>query len=199
MAAAGPRWFSGRSVSGAALRSTGLDHTAIIAVFFVAGLMLLLAETVIPSSGMLTVGALVCLAIAVVNTYMRSTTAGLIATVVCVVTIPTLFILGIKYVRYLPFGKHLAPPNPVLTDKDRAYDRSGAQACLGQDGRAVTPLRPVGLCEFSGRRIQCVAESGMIETGAEVTGVDLRLNQLVVRPVHRQSTDRQATSPNTTK
>ena len=34
---------------------------------------------------------------------------------------------------------------------------------LGAVGVVLTPLRSVGMCDFAGQRVECVAESGYIE------------------------------------
>lgn len=158
-----------------------MDHTAVIALLYLAGVLLLVAEIFVPSGGLLTVGALICMGVAVFNTFARDTTAGIIGSVACVVTIPTVFILGLKYLHRLPFGDRLAPPNPSLTEKDRSFDAGEYSSFIGVSGVAVTHLRPIGVCEFNGRRVQCRAESGMIDAGTGVVGIGMKLNNLEVR------------------
>jgi membrane-bound ClpP family serine protease len=45
----------------------------------------------------------------------------------------------------------------------------------------LTPLRPVGICEFSGKRIECVAESGYVEKGTPVEVIRVQGTQPTVR------------------
>ncbi len=160
-----------------------MDQLSIIILLYVIGLLLLVLEVFIPSHGLLTVGALVCLGFAVAGTFARDTTAGIIGVAACAITIPTVFFLGIKYIRYLPMGHRLAPPNPAAGQTGPAFDPTDYQAYMGKVGRAVTALRPAGICEFAGRRVQCVAEAGIIDPGTHVVGVEMHLNNLVVRPV----------------
>jgi membrane-bound ClpP family serine protease len=159
-----------------------VDSIGVIITLYIAGLILLGLELFIPSHGLLTILALVCLGFAVVGTYARDMTTGLVATGICVVTIPTVLLLGIKYVHRLPMGKHLAPPNPMPAEARPAFDSSDYVIFVGKTGRAVTALRPVGVCEFGGRRVQCVAESGIIDPDTTVVGTEMRLHNLVVRP-----------------
>ena len=167
----------------------GLDHIGIIAILYVAGVLLLVAEVFVPSHGLLTLGALACLGVAVYHTFVRSTTAGIVGTIGCMIVVPTILMLGIKYVQYLPMGDKLAPPNPTAEETGCAYDRSDCEAAIGKIGRAVTPLRPVGICDFDGRRIQCTAESGMIDADTVVVGVDMHLHHLVVRSHESTTTE----------
>ena len=159
-----------------------MDNVGLILLLYVIGLLLIVAELFIPSHGLITLAALACLGAALYKTYTLNAFTGLIGLSACLVLVPTIMIVGLKYVRYLPMGHKIAPPNPVLTDRDRAFDAGTAERLIGRKGRAVTLLRPAGVCEFEGRRIQCVAQSGMIEPGAEVVGVAMQLNSLVVRP-----------------
>ena len=52
---------------------------------------------------------------------------------------------------------------------------------LGQTGRALTPLRPVGMCEIDRRKVECVAESGYVEKGACIEVVRVEGMQPTVR------------------
>jgi membrane-bound ClpP family serine protease len=51
---------------------------------------------------------------------------------------------------------------------------------IGQTGRCVSPLRPVGVCDFGGRRVSCLAEYGLIESGATVVGTRITGGNLAV-------------------
>lgn len=52
---------------------------------------------------------------------------------------------------------------------------------LGARGIAATPLRPAGIAEFDGERMDVVAQGEMIETGATVVVTRLDGNRIVVR------------------
>ncbi len=159
-----------------------MDHLGIIILLYIAGVLLLVAELMLPSHGILTLGALACLGVAVYQTFQRDMTAGIVGTGVCLIMVPTILLVGIKYIRYLPMGDLMAPPNPTREDVGAAFDSSEIEALIGQTGRTVSQLRPVGICEFNNKRIQCVAESGMIDRNTAVIAVGLHLNNLMVRP-----------------
>ena len=160
-----------------------MDQIGIIALLYFAGFTLLIAELFVPSHGLLTLTAMACMAVATYHTFEHSTTVGIIGTVACLVLVPTVLFLGLKYVRYLPMGDSLAPPNPTFSSAGSVLDSSNIEAFIGQTGRAVTPLHPVGICEFNGHRIPCVAESGMIDVETKVMGAEMRLQNLAVRPL----------------
>lgn len=165
-----------------------MDSVGAIFFLYFVGVMLIAAELLLPSHGMLTIAALVCFGVAVYHTFGQNQTLGIVAALGCIVFVPAALLLGIKYVAYLPFGDHFAPPNPTQAQIGDAFDNDDDSAELvGQSGKAITPLRPVGICDFSGRRIQCVSESGVIDPGQIVRGVGVQMNTLEVRPEDSRS------------
>jgi len=152
---------------------------------FAVALVIFAAEVVIPSGGLLTVLGLAALAWAVYQFFTVSTTAGVVSMAVSAVGVPATAIWVLNHIDLLPFGRKIAPPNPehyrhTLGDTHGTGATSLAEM-VGYTGRALSPLRPVGRCEFDGRRIQCVTEGGMIDAGAEVLAVGVQMNNLVVK------------------
>ena len=45
----------------------------------------------------------------------------------------------------------------------------------------MTPLRPVGMCDFAGQRLECVAESGYNDRNRTVEMIKVEGTQLTVR------------------
>ena len=82
--------------------------------------------------------------------------------------------------RPTPIGRRIAPPNPKLTSADTSIPIDELERHIGQLGRSISPLRPVGICEFSGRRISCVAEFGMVEAGVVVEAIGIKGGNLSV-------------------
>ena len=54
---------------------------------------------------------------------------------------------------------------------------------LGAIGSVITPLRPVGMADFDGSRIECVSESGFIDNDKNVKVIKVEGTQLTVRVV----------------
>ena len=52
---------------------------------------------------------------------------------------------------------------------------------VGQSGRSLTPLQPVGAAEFAGLRVLALSEEGSIPAGTPVRAVGVRRARLVVR------------------
>ena len=154
---------------------------AILLLLYGVGILMLVAEIFIPSHGVLSVSGLGFLIAAVVKTFMYGgREAGVVAILACLVLLPLFAFVAIKYWRLTPIGRRIAPPNPVLTASDTSIPGEELSRLIGQTGRSATPLRPVGICEFNGRRISCIAEFGIIDAGTTVQGIRIAGSNLAV-------------------
>jgi membrane-bound serine protease (ClpP class) len=71
---------------------------------------------------------------------------------------------------------------PPLRDRgDAIADSAELNKLLGEVGQVLTPLRPVGMCEFAGRRVECVAENGYVDKGKTIKVIRVQGTQLTVR------------------
>ena len=158
-----------------------MTDAGLIALLFVIGVVVLFAELLLPSFGMLTAIALGCFIGGVVLTFQTyGQTAGLVATVVCAIGLPIGGSIAMRIWPRTRLGKMVIPPNPILTEEDTSIPVAKLNALVGKTGRALSPLRPVGVCDFDGQRISCVAESGLVDMGTEVEGVGVSGGNLTV-------------------
>jgi len=89
----------------------------------------------------------------------------------------------LRFLPRLPFGRRLILERGLAAAQGYASaPRSDAQL-LGKRGRASSPLRPAGIAEIDGRRVDVVSDGELIDAGQfiEVTRVDG--NRIVVRPI----------------
>jgi membrane-bound ClpP family serine protease len=161
-----------------------MDYWLIFAVFlYLICAALIIAEVFVPSGGVISVMALFALAGGLVIFFRHSVTVGIIGIVVAVIMIPTVLVMAFKILPKTAFGKNvnLEPPKRQLGDAIPDTDR--IKNLLGQIGVAISPLRPIGMCDFSGKRIECVAESGYVEKGKKVKVIRVQQTQLTVRVI----------------
>jgi membrane-bound serine protease (ClpP class) len=77
----------------------------------------------------------------------------------------------------------------VLSDSLRrdadadAADHETRSVLLGRTGRAVTPLRPGGVVEVDGARVEVETEGAFVASGSEVRVVAMDRRRFIVRPV----------------
>lgn len=160
-----------------------MEQIGVILLLYLIGAVVLVAEIFIPSHGILTVVGLGLLIAGSYKTFQLSDFAGY-ASVVCVLAfVATFAVLAVKFWHRTPIGRRISPPNPVLTKEDTGNIDELLEPLLGTTGKALTPLRPVGTCEFDGRRLPCIAEYGLIDRGAEVTALRIHGRGFAVAPV----------------
>jgi len=154
------------------------------AVFlFLLSAVLIIAEVFVPSGGLISVCSLACLIGGIAIFFQQSTTAGWIGIVVAVIMIPSVVIMAYKIFPNTRFGKSVTLEPPVRQVGDAVPDSVELKQLLGSVGKVLTPLRPVGMCDFSGERVECVAESGYVDRDKKVKVIRVEGTQLTVRVV----------------
>lgn len=160
-----------------------MSAVTIIILLFAAGVLVLVAELFLPSHGVLSVLAVGLLVAGIVQTFRYGgQRAGGIATLACLIGLPIFAAAAIRIWPKTWIGRRIAPRNPVVTDRDTSVPVEEISRYIGQYGLSTTQLRPVGFCEFNGRRVPCIAEFGLIEPGTIVEGIRLTGGNLAVEP-----------------
>jgi len=144
---------------------------------------LLVAEVFVPSGGLITVIAMMCLIAGLVIFFKHSVVAGWIGVFIAVVMIPAVLIIAYKLFPKTKFGKGVILSPPERQAGDAIPDTDKLKGLLGKEGLVVTTLRPVGMCDFSELRVECVSESGYVDKGKTVKVIDVKGTQLTVRVV----------------
>ena len=152
-------------------------------ILYFACAALIIAEVFVPSGGIISVFALACLIGGVAIFFQHSGMAGWIGVGIAVVMIPTVLIIAYKIFPNTKFGKSVTLTPPEREQGDAIPDTAELKDLLGTEGLVLTPLRPVGMCDFSGRRLECVAEGGYVDKGNKVKVINVESTQLTVRAI----------------
>jgi membrane-bound ClpP family serine protease len=160
-------------------------NDVVLAYFLIAlGVLLMAAELLLPLGGLLLVlgvGGLIA-GIAMLFSY-----DAMQALVTLIVILVLLLVGGPMLLSYWPhtaWGRQL-----ILTqhDDDAAVAAMPVHLELeplrGQTGRTVSPLRPSGVTDFNGRRIDTLSDGPMIEAGKWVRCIDVREGRVIVREI----------------
>lgn len=155
---------------------------AIIA--FGVAITLLVLEAFLPSGGVLGLLAGFCALGGIVMFFMFDDTWGMVSMAVALLATP--FILaGMLWVwPNTPIGRALTleEEQSRVNEDERADDRGGG-IVVGLKGEALTELRPVGACRFNGKRIDCIAQAGMIGKGTKVKVIGVEGVSIKVKAV----------------
>jgi membrane-bound ClpP family serine protease len=147
---------------------------------FILCAILLVLEIFIPSLGLLTVLALLCLAAGIALFFQVSVTVGWVGVWTALVLIPVVWIIVYKLLPKTKLGQVL-----VLRKRQEALpgipDQDKLKALVGQTGVVLTPCRPVGMCEIDGNRVTCVSEAHFLAKDTKVKVIDVEGNKITVR------------------
>ncbi|MBN1974510.1 MAG: hypothetical protein JW787_12800 [Sedimentisphaerales bacterium] len=144
---------------------------------------LIIAEVFIPSGGLISIMAVCCVVGGIVVCFHISTLAGWIGIIMAIIMIPGVLIIAYKILPKTRFGKNVTLAPPERQQGDAVPDTHSLKEMLGAVGTVISPLRPVGMCNFSGQRLECVAESGYLDKGKKVKVIKIESTQLTVRLV----------------
>jgi len=161
-----------------------MDWWFVFAVFlYLASAALIVAEVFVPSGGIISICAFACLIGGVTIFFRHSTTTGWVGLIIAAVMIPSVLVVAYKIFPSTKFGKSVTLTPPQRQKGDAIPDTPELKELLGAEGLVLTPLRPVGMCDFSGQRVECVAESGYVDKGKKVKIIHVEGTQLTVRVI----------------
>lgn len=151
-----------------------------------ASFLFLIAELFIPSAGVLFVLSIAGMAIGVALTFFYSTTAGLLTLLGVFIALPTLGGLILHYWPRTALGRRffLTSPSENATVASIPLNKE-LEELRGRFGRTTSTLRPGGVADFDGRRIDVITEGMMVEPGQWVRCIDVRAGKVVVRPADK--------------
>jgi len=113
--------------------------------------------------------------------FRHSTTTGWIGVVVATAMVPSLLVTAYRVLPKTRFGKRVILSPPIRDRGDAIADTPELRLLIGREGRVLTTMRPVGMCEFDGRRVECVAERGYLQKNNKVKVIGVEGTQVTVR------------------
>jgi len=150
---------------------------------------LIIAEVFVPSGGLLSICAFACVTGGILIFFNKSGSAGVIGTIIAAVMIPSALAFAYKIFPKTRFGKSVALNPPKRQQGDAISDSKTLQELLGAQGVVLSTLRPVGICEFSGKKVECVAESGYVQKGKKVKVIRVQSTQVTVRVIEEPQSE----------
>lgn len=150
-----------------------------------AGMLVIAAEVLLPSGGILSIIALGLLGYSIYLAFTQiSFDAGMILIIADLIILPVVAIIGLKMIGRSPFAlkASLKKSEGVVS-----YDENLAQY-VGKNGVAITNLRPAGTVRIEDKRIDVVTRGDFIEKGEAVIVSKVEGNRVVVRKTQQNDT-----------
>jgi membrane-bound ClpP family serine protease len=157
-----------------------MDYLSLALILFTLGVVMLLAEVLLPTGGILVVVSLLFFGIGVSIIFARGTTTeAVVAMAALAVGLPASGYVAVATYRRMSIGAELddgtaAAPLavPGLTELEALKNRTG---------KTVSTMRPSGTVEFDGRRVDAMTEGVMIDAGVWVLCVEVKGGKVIVR------------------
>lgn len=149
-------------------------------VFQVVGIVVLLAEVMLPSGGLLAIVSLACLGYSLYLVFTAiSVFAGMIFVLADIVILPVVLIVGLKMLAYSPLAlkSELSSKSGYASYDEKTADYTGKQ------GEALTDLRPSGTARIDGKRVDVVTRGDYIEHGSPIKVSAVEGGRIVVRKI----------------
>lgn len=148
------------------------------------GLILMAAELLLPTGGILFVIGIGGMIVGVAMTFSYDATRGLILLIALFVLLPIAAPVLLHYWPRTPVGRRLVLGGP---DEDAAIATMPVNLELeglrGHYGKTLSALRPAGVTDFDGQRVDTMSEGPFIEAGRWVRCIDVRAGRVLVREV----------------
>ena len=144
----------------------------------IAGIVVIIAEIILPSGGLLTVLAvgIIGYSLYVVFSQLSSIT-GVVFLALDIIMIPILVIFGLKMLAKSPFTLRAQ-----LCSTDGVISQNPAmEQYVGKSGRAVTNLRPAGAAYIEGKRVDVVTQGEYIAKETAISVHTVTGNQIIVK------------------
>lgn len=95
-----------------------------------------------------------------------------------------------RFVPHLPYARHLVLDTGLDATSGYASAPESDQRWVGAHGTANTPLRPAGIADLAGQRVDVVSDGEYIDAGAPIEVTRVEGNRIVVRraPTAQQET-----------
>jgi membrane-bound serine protease (ClpP class) len=87
----------------------------------------------------------------------------------------------LRFLPRLPFGRRLILETGLAAGEGYASPPDADKQWLGKGGIAVSPLRPSGIADVEGERVDVVSDGEFIEVGAQIVVSRVDGNRIVVR------------------
>ncbi len=156
-----------------------MENSIVIPIILqLVGVLVIIAEIIIPSGGILSVVAAAAIGYSLYIVFTGfSVGTGIMFIAADAILIPILVIVGLKLIA--------KSPATLKTSLDRKNGVSSQPKELdnyiNQNGRAITDLRPAGVADINGIRVDVVSRGEYINKESEIIVIEVTGNRVVVR------------------
>jgi len=175
-----------------------MDNLTIGFILIGVALLLIVGELLLTTGGVLLVIAGIADLIGVAMVFVYGDRyLGIAVLAGEAILLPVIAVLGFYIWPHTPMIRRL-----IMKSDDQEFATVAAipeiqelEGLRGRIGKAVSVLRPAGVVEFDGRRIDCLSEGALIEPDTWLRCIDVRAGRVVVRPIEAPDLESQRPPP----
>jgi membrane-bound ClpP family serine protease len=153
-------------------------------LLLLAALACVAAELFLPTHGILALCAALLALGSIILAYNASPALGIFFGMAVVIVSPIVFYWAIRLYPHTPMGKRVMLRKPgEKINQPFAEESQKLSQYIGKRGTALSTLRPSGIVEIDGDRIDCISESEAIPAGTPVEIIRVIGLKAVVKPL----------------
>lgn len=193
------------ALDGVDARESERGSVGLVILLTVIGLLLIVAEVIFVSMGMLGLVAGGTLLAAIFVAFQVSTGFGIAISLVEAIAAPVVLMWSFKILPKTRFGKRLILTGPP-TDGSAAAGNASVASLRGKTGVTISALRPAGYARIENAKVDVVTRGEMLDKGCAIVVHEVSGNRVVVKAASsaaagsppsatRQSETRQSETP----
>jgi membrane-bound serine protease (ClpP class) len=154
-------------------------------ILLIAGMIAIFLEIFIPAGGVIGIIGAGCMIGGIVNAYLNiGSLEGTILLVSALVATPVFIALALKVFPHTYFGKKLILDKTLSREEGYSASEEKKYSLLaGQEGIALSPLRPSGMVKIRDSKYSVVTSGEFIAKDAKVRVIQVEGNRIIVREV----------------
>jgi len=158
-----------------------MDYLTIALILFTIGVIMLIAEILLPTGGILVVVSLLFFALGVgIILAQGTTTEAVVAIAGLALGLPAAGFVAVSAWRRMSIGAIL--PDDA-TAPGTVTGVVELETLKNRTGKTVSPMRPSGTVEFDGKRVDAMTEGVMLDAGVWVRCLDVKSGKVIVRQI----------------
>jgi membrane-bound serine protease (ClpP class) len=150
-------------------------------ILYLVGIALLVLEVFLPTFGIIGILGIISVITGTVLT-ADDWQSGLLSMLIALLISGIAFAIAARFLGRRGFWNRFVLSERLTSEEGYVSQSSKAQF-LGQEGIALTPLRPSGTAEIQGQRNDVVTNGEFIKAGSKVRVVEVEGTRIVVREV----------------
>lgn len=156
-----------------------LISTFPMALCLLLGAGLVILEVFLPGFGLPGISGIVLIG---VGTVIAGSLYGMMAAVAILLVVIAVLALVVSWILHSA-SRGGVQAEIFLHDKEELHTQKDMQVLIGKRGKAISSLRPAGIGDFDGVRLNVVTEGGFVEKDAEVEIIRVDGAKIVVRGI----------------